>query len=453
MARVVLFLVFALGFTGVGAADNFEVWLQKQTVISRHNLLKNISPTGTPTGTVIAAPSRSNPDYYYHWVRDAALVMNATIDLYETEKYSKTKSTLNSELEGFVDLTLHHQVTPTLSGLGEPKFYVDGRGYDQAWGRPQNDGPALRAITLIRYARIRLQQGDREYVQTKLYDSALPSSSAIKRDLEYVAHNWRAANFDLWEEVFGDHYYTRMAQAKSLELGSELANDLGDSSAASFYAKQAKKIRQSVSAHIDPTTGLIRENLIHHDPERKSSGLDAATVLAHLHTREPLNNDVLLATAAAIEDAFVEIYAVNHGKATDGLGAAIGRYPEDVYYGGNPWFLTTLAFAEFHFKLAEELSHTTISVNNTNATFLCELVDCYLLRPSALVMRRGSALHSQLISKLNEKGDRYIKRVRKHLPSSGSMSEQYDRWNGYIKAAPDLTWSYASFLTAVRARQ
>lgn len=35
------------------------------------------------------------------------------------------------------------------AGLGEPKFNVDLSAFTGAWGRPQRDGPALRAIALI----------------------------------------------------------------------------------------------------------------------------------------------------------------------------------------------------------------------------------------------------------------------------------------------------------------
>ena len=33
----------------------------------------------------------------------------------------------------------------------------------------------------------------------------------------------------------------------------------------------------------------------------------------------------------------------------------MGRYANDAYYGGNPWYLATLAAAEFYFKLAVAL--------------------------------------------------------------------------------------------------
>ena len=35
------------------------------------------------------------------------------------------------------------------TGLGEPKFNVDETAFTGSWGRPQRDGPALRATTLI----------------------------------------------------------------------------------------------------------------------------------------------------------------------------------------------------------------------------------------------------------------------------------------------------------------
>lgn len=36
-------------------------------------------------------------------------------------------------------------------GLGEPKFNVDETAFTGSWGRPQRDGPALRATALIAF--------------------------------------------------------------------------------------------------------------------------------------------------------------------------------------------------------------------------------------------------------------------------------------------------------------
>ena len=41
-----------------------------------------------------------------------------------------------------------------LGGLGEPKFKVDKTCFNQDWGRPQNDGPALRSTVLLNIAKV-----------------------------------------------------------------------------------------------------------------------------------------------------------------------------------------------------------------------------------------------------------------------------------------------------------
>lgn len=38
-------------------------------------------------------------------------------------------------------------------GLGEPKFNVDETAYTKSWGRPQRDGPALRATGMIAFGQ------------------------------------------------------------------------------------------------------------------------------------------------------------------------------------------------------------------------------------------------------------------------------------------------------------
>ena len=45
-------------------------------------------------------------------------------------------------------------------GLGEPKFYANLTRFNGNWGRPQRDGPPLRATALITYARWLLSTGD-----------------------------------------------------------------------------------------------------------------------------------------------------------------------------------------------------------------------------------------------------------------------------------------------------
>ena len=56
-------------------------------------------------------------------------------------------------------------------------------------------------------------------------------------------------------------------------------------------------------------------------------------------------SDRALANHKVVTDSFRSIYSINSGIA-EGTAVAVGRYPEDSYQGGNPWYLNTLAAAE-----------------------------------------------------------------------------------------------------------
>lgn len=76
------------------------------------------------------------------------------------------------------------------------------------------------------------------------------------------------------------------------------------------------------------------------------SGLDANALLGSIATFDidancddpsfqPCSSKIL-ASHKALVDSFRELYPLNAGLGP-GRAAAVGRYPEDVYYGGNPW--------------------------------------------------------------------------------------------------------------------
>ena len=71
----------------------------------------------------------------------------------------------------------------TTGGLGEPKFNIDHTAFTGSWGRPQRDGPALRATAVINYANGLLADGNLTWVTSKLWPM-------IKLDLDYVAVTW-----------------------------------------------------------------------------------------------------------------------------------------------------------------------------------------------------------------------------------------------------------------------
>lgn len=371
-------------------------------------LLANLNPVDGIRGTVIASPSRENPDYYYHWVRDAALVMSVV--------WSQKLGDSDELLRDFASATKKHQELSGDANLGEPKYHVDGKPYTEPWGRPQNDGPALRALTLTKWAQALLNRGETAYVQKALYDGRLPSTSVIKRDLEYVAHHWSEPCFDLWEEVQGEHFYTLAVSARALQEGALLADRLNDSDAAVFYRQQVKKIKKSLRRFLSSSRGWIIPTLRNSKRNFKTSDLDVSVVLGLLHSDfiylSPTDPWVLK-TLVKLEESFLKTYEVNkHGP-----GVAIGRYPEDAYFGGNPWFLTTAAMGEIYFKLAMASANP-------------ELAQAYA-----------------------NKGETFLERIRYHMPHDQRLTEQFRRDSGFVVGASDLTWSYASVLTLLHAKE
>ncbi len=432
----------ALGFLFVsqtvsaGTTQLTQQWMQQAYQKALQGMLSNISPAGAARGSVTASPSRSHPDYFYHWIRDAALTMDVFVTLLERAPNEAQWNQIANRLIEYVQFSRVNQLTrnpsglPDKLGLGEPKFRMDGTAYWDAWGRPQNDGPALRASTLARFAFELIRKGKIDVVRSMLYDSKQPSNSVIKVDLEFVSHHWRDPSFDLWEEVQGTHFYTRVTQRKSLVLGAVLARTMGDFAAAEWYETQALAIDRDLERFWNQSRGYVVATLDRvGGVDYKHSGLDVAVVLGALHGDltgvEKLthgrgrwsfgvSDPRISVTANRLAAVFHSIYPINSSALfarPAGLGDAIGRYPEDKYDGyssdkqGNPWFLNTNALAELSYRL-----------------------------------------------KLCSGGDAFLRRTAFHMPQDFSMSEQMSRVNGYMTGANDLTWSYASLITTLISR-
>ena len=99
--------------------------------------------------------------------------------------------------------------------LTEPKYMLpDGNVFTDPWCRPQNDGPALRAKTLIGYATA-LQAEEKEAEKTTSKSNttvgAMGTSSEmwpiVQIDLDWVAANWQTQGCDLWEEIRSDDFF------------------------------------------------------------------------------------------------------------------------------------------------------------------------------------------------------------------------------------------------------
>lgn len=442
--------------------------------------LKNIDVNGG--GAVMASPSTQNPNYYYHWMRDAAISMNVLL--------SQSNSSFDTQMQHYVTWVHATQTKQDTQCdvRAEPKFEIaTGEPYAGGWMRPQSDGPALRTITLVNYAFVKIRSGDKAYAQ-----SLWPS---MQLDMQYVIDNWNQPSGDPWEEVKGNIFFTMFCQRKALLWAAQLATVLGDSASAAKYQSTAKGMEPTLEAHWNAQTGIIMEL-------EGTRPLDSAVHLGLLYGNtfdgflslsDPRSQSSVSALLQAFSNGYYHINDVDDAAGVPGL--LVGRYPQDTYMNGCPWILTTNALAEVYYWNAFELQASGhVNMSHTNRLFFQQALDladrreAFLYAPfppkaaesaardklRALVSGQESKgqgqgqgqgqeatlsqaeqpeLFAALIHSLVSSGDGFLLRVKEHIKNNGlHMQEQIGRDDGSVVSAVDLTWSYGTALAAMQTR-
>lgn len=151
---------------------------------------------------------------------------------------------------------------------------------------------------------------------------------------------------DLWEEVNGPSFFTTIVQHRALVEGGNMARALDET--CPHCESQAPQVLCYLQSYWTGTA--VRSNY-----GQGRSGLDVASILGSIHTFDPEGecDDTTfqpcsaraLANHKAVTDSFRTIYKIN-GGIKQGQAVAVGRYPEDVYFNGNPWYVATYAAAE-----------------------------------------------------------------------------------------------------------
>ncbi|CAK7219722.1 hypothetical protein SBRCBS47491_003945 [Sporothrix bragantina] len=420
--------------------------------IALQGVLNNIGPDGSlapgaASGLVVASPSTVNPNYYYTWTRDSALTLRMLVD-----ELIFGNTDVQSVIDDYVTAQAVLQTVSNPSGtllpyglgLGEPKFNVDA---------------------LIDYSNWLLDKGENEKVTEVMWP-------IISNDISYVGQYWNSSGYDLWEEVYGSSFFTTQNQYKSLVVASQLADKIGETCTGCVEADNILCFLQTywngdyLTANINVDNGR--------------SGIDANTMLGAIsvfdvaadcsHPSIQPCHSKSLASFKVFVDTFRNgsLYAINEGIPAK-EGVALGRYPEDVYYNGNPWYLITQGAAEFLYDAVAQWNHQgAIGVETTSLAFFQDLY------PAAKV---GATYTKNTSTKKNTKGprskctapsaddafqaivdaattyaDSFVAIAQKYTPSNGSLSEQFNKATGQPLSAYDLTWSYASFVTMARRR-
>lgn len=431
-------------------------------------------------GSVLASPVVAHydpdPDYFFHWFRDAAVVIDSlrvalaggyvepgVVDrLREFAEFSLALRSLDGRAfarEAGVRARVQPAFLPFLrpgaemeaiAGVrvaGDVRVNADGTLDFLRWGRPQSDGPALECIVLLRWWR-------------ELPDSASSVrallAELIDSNLAFTLACIDEPCFDIWEEHNGHHYHTQLLQLEALRLGGAWLEERGDPQRAHAATAAAARIAPRLEALWSARQGFYRARAPAASPAPAASGtggrqsdhegLDTAVILAVLHAgRSDGTHSVLdprvQATLTALEELFEHAYAINRAL-PPGRAAAMGRYPDDRYYSGGAYFFSTLAAAEFYFRLASALrSGAALAATEENQRFRQRLHEATGAvagePPAALALRRGEA---------------FLRTVQAFTPPGGELAEQFDRTTGAPASARQLTWSYAAFITAVASR-
>lgn len=468
-------------------AVDFEHWISSEEKFAFKGILNNIGGASevldkeqVRDGVIVASPSKEHPNYFFQWVRDAALTVRSLIYAFEESKGSNGK--LRGVIEAYIETSYHLQRLSNplgsfddefKSGLGEPKFMTNNTVFTANWGRPQSDGPGLRISTIYMYISV-LRKFKLGFLSELLKDEKTIYENIIKPDLIYVSHVWNKPAFDLWEEIYSTHFFTSMSHLRALNDGINLAlkYDSDQSFIEKLYSTYTQLLRYidfdagynlPQNSHIIETPSLVHNG-------KRSSGLDCATVLASLHAHNfefsdyveipfDVNDSKVLNTVNALTLDMRKRYPINSKRVNNfKLGVATGRYPEDVYNGdgtseGNPWFICTASIAELFYRLVYKLETRKLdfAITTENELLFQSFIGSEVRAGSLL--KYGTPDYHKFAQSNISYADTYLQVVKDHADVRGHLSEQFNKYNGFMQGAKDLTWSYSAVWNAIRWRK
>lgn len=460
----------------------FASWIDRQYAVAARNLTLGVSAThlvkerppfrqrivprpGSVVASAVMGAYDPDPDYFFHWFRDSALVMDAlrilvadgtrpAADAGHLRDYIRFSLGLRGLTGAAVlaqgdpkrgvdpDFVQHVRSEADLRGVagdriwGEVRINPDGTLDTLNWSRPQHDGSALQALTLLRC----LEDG---VLEPGVRNEA---AALLRLNLDFVLAHHAEPSFEIWEDSLGHDYYTGVVQSAALRWGADWLAAQGDAETAGRCREASAALAAAADGHWRPEAGAYA-SLLPVASGTPGRDLDIAVILGLLHAGLPSGPHSVLdpraqATLAALEDLFAGLFPINTGRPAP----ALGRYREDRYYGGGAWYIATLAAAEFHYRLAAALAGgAAFAQTNDNRGFVAQVLGAEP-RADDLDSRRLAAAFLAC-------GDAFLATVQAFTPADGALSEQFDRATGAQTSAKHLGWSYAGFITAVQARR
>jgi glucoamylase len=417
----------------LAALASYLFWLMYRNVASDGLVFDDPVHAGivSAPGCVLASPSWENSeahvtqDYVYHWTRDAAIV---AIEL--SFAYS---SGLLPDNQPLIDYVTFSQTCQQSAGdFDHASFFINGA--QRPW-TDQTDGPALQTVALLAL-----------YGQVDAATQAV-AAQLIGANLTFLAAAFQGETFNLWEEEYGFSFFARSAQLRCFQAIA--ANTIGIA-VPPWLPSAISWLTTALDGHWN---GELYQSMLPVPADyRAPYDPNIDIVMAAVYGAESVTDPRLLATAAQLRAQWADpaskyFYPINGADAAQGLGPLLGRYPGDVYdgdtdalVGDHPWALTTANFAELYYRVAASItSSRTVPADSLSAAFLSQVG----VTSSTDPLTAATALRAA--------GDAMLQAVVYHSDHF-ELSEQFDAVSGYEKSVSNLSWSYAAFLSAVRAR-
>ncbi|CAM3791451.1 glycoside hydrolase family 15 protein [Cohnella lubricantis] len=384
------------------AGDGFADLPPEVARLFKHSLLI-VRTQIDERGAILAANDTDilqyNRDHYsYMWPRDGALIADAMSMAGYHGAIAPFFEFCSRALspEGY----LYHKYNPdgTVGSSWHP-YVVEGNPRLPI----QEDETALVLFALWKdYERL----GEIELPQA-LYPTLVRKAASFLCDFVEPSLGLPLPSYDLWEERYGIWTYTAASVYGGLMSAACFADLFGDYERSDRYRNVAERMKMGVLNHLwDEESGRFARGLVQRDGTWvKDMTLESSLFGLFEFGVLPADDDRVARTMNAIAE----------GLAVRTEVGGIARYTDDYYFQqtddveavpGNPWIICTLWAASFRIETAKRLEE--------------------LEEPMAV-----------------------LKRVTRHTLQGGNLPEQLHPLNGEPLSVAPLTWSHATYISAV----
>jgi glucoamylase len=276
------------------------------------------------------------------------------------------------------------------------------------------------------------------------------AQTVIGKNINYLLGVYQNPTLNLWEERSGLSFFARSVQLRCFQ---EITNNTYGIAVPAGTASAINWLENQLPNHWNGTFYVTLLPQIPEGDEDFPYDPNSDIVMANIYGAIPCTDSKLLATAAQIRSYWEANYPINatdQANTKNGpMGPMVGRYPGDKYdgdvsdpvLGGHPWAPCTANFAQLYYTLANlvNTSQKMLTIDSLSAPFFNQIgIDATTPLATA-------------VSSLQNAGDMMLNAIMFHSDHL-ELSEQFVGTSGYEKSVSDLTWSYAAFLSAVRAK-